>query len=214
MSALKTDGTFTTAAIHGAEKFSCPIEGDSVTTQFEQDYMIAISNYTPMAIGSAHGTHTDHYLIRESPVSDLGGGIGKLTRLYSMIPADRNEYETFAYNFIGFWIPPSVGGIGSSGRDRFTRTVLSRMDYSYSIGIPSAVILAQRYLLAGSDTLVLDYLFFNSNINDSNLSVEDYQALVSAHTDLSTQGIVAEDSRISRWAGNIYERVTRYILPI
>ena len=215
MSALKTDGTFTSAAIHGAARFSCPIEGDSATTQFEQDYMVTFANYSPLAIGTAHATLTAHYLLRESPLEDMGGGIAKFTRTYCEVPANRSEYETFAYNFIGFWIPPSVGGIGSQGRDRFTQTVISRIDYTYALTTPPAMILAQQYTISSDATLKLDFLFYAANINDSNISVEDYQTLVSTtHTNIATQGIVAEDSRISRWQGTIYERATRYILPL
>jgi len=215
MSAFMTDGTFTSAAIHGAARFSCPIEGDSATTQFEQDYMVTFANYSPLAIGTAHGTLTTHYLLRESPLEDMGGGIAKFTRTYCKVPANRSEYETFAYNFIGFWIPPSVGGIGSQGRDRFTQTVISRIDYTYALTTPPAMILAQQYTIASDATLKLDFLFYAANINDSNLSVEAYQTLISStHTNIATQGIVAEDSRISRWQGTIYERATRYILPL
>ena len=215
MSALKTDGTYTSAAIHGAARFSCPIEGDSATTQFEQDYRVTFANYSPLAIGTAHGTLTTHYLLRESPLEDMGGGIAKFTRTYCKVPANRSEYETFSYNFIGFWIPPSVGGIGSQGRDRFTQTVLSRIDYAYALTTPPAMILAQQYTIASDATLKLDFLFYAANINDSNLSVEAYQTYISStHTNIATQGIVAEDSRISRWQGTIYERATRYILPL
>jgi hypothetical protein len=218
MSAFKTDGTFTTAAIHGAARFSCPIEGDTTTTQFEQDYLVAISSYSPLAVGTAHGTNTTHYLLRESPIEDRGGGIGQFTRTYCKVPVDRSEWESFAYNFIGYWIPPSQGGIGSIGRDRFTQTVMSRLDYTYALGTPPAVIEAQQYTVLGYPNLKLDYLQFNSNINDSDPSVEDYE-LLSAGTDgtnifVAGTGIVAEDSRVTRWAGNIYERVTRYVIPL
>ena len=218
MSAFKTDGTFTSAAIHGAARYSCPIEGDSATTQFEQDYMITFANYSPLAIGTVHGTATSHYLVRESALEDMGGGIAKFTRTYSKVPADRSEYETYAYNFIGFWIPPSIGGIGSIGRDRFTQTVMSRLDYTYALATPPAVIEAQAYIVVDEPTLKLDYLFFADNINDSEPSVEEYR-LLSEGTDgtnifAAGKGIVAEDSRITRWQGNIYERVTRYVIPI
>jgi len=214
MSAIKTDGTFTSAVIHGAARFSCPIEGDSTTTQFDQDYMIAFANYSPLAIGTAHGTLTTHYLLRESALEDMGGGIAKFTRTYCKVPSDRSEYESFAYNFIGFWIPPSVGGIGSQGRDRFTQTVISRIDYTYALATPPAVILGQQYTVLDHNDLKLDFIYFDANVNDSNISVEGYQALMAAETNIATDGIVAEDSRISRWAGNIYERATRYILPL
>jgi hypothetical protein len=48
--------------------------------------------------------------------------------------------------------------------------------------------------------------------------VEEYGLLASGvdgdNIYAAGKGIVAEDSRINRWAGNIYERVTRYVIPI
>jgi hypothetical protein len=201
--------------IHGAERFNCPIEGDTTTTQFDQDYMVNIADYAPLAEGTVHGTHASHYLIKESAVEDLGGGIGKFTRTYSMVPADRNEYETFAYNFIGFWPSPGIYGMGGTGRDRFTRTVVSRLAHHYAITTPPIVIRAQDYFVTGSDTLKLDWLFpaaytYHSSDQDGSLTVETYQGWVTS----GTHEFVAEDSRISRWQGNIYERVTRYIYAL
>lgn len=218
MSAIKTDGTFTTASTSGAARFSLPIEGDTTTTMFEQDYMVTFANYTPLAVGTAHVTYTTHYLLRESGLEDMGGGIAKFTRTYCKVPANRTEYETYSYNFIGFWPIPSIFGLGGNGRDRWSETVLSRIDYHYTLATPPAVIPAQQYFILGYPSQKTDYIFYASNINDSAdangaLTVEGYQALIAAYTDLSIDGIVAEDSRISRWNGNIYERATRYILP-
>jgi hypothetical protein len=144
---------------------------------------------------------------------------------FSKVPANRSEYETFAYNWIGFvgsaiplqWATPNPA---DPFRERFTRTVLSRTDFVYYLpgiggGQPATVdaitlIPATTYYVTGAPTIYWNYLDTATTPTRA-----AYAAMVAA--DIATPAsysIVAEDSRVHRWLGNIYERSTRYVKAI
>jgi hypothetical protein len=210
------DGTFTTATLCGAARLSFPFSGDVASYIVEQDFMVFFANFSAAALDSTHGTHTTAYLVGESALQDIGGGIARFTRTWAKIPATRTEYESFAYTFPGYY--PGPGTV--DGRANMTRTVVSRLVHEYFLcatgqtyTTPSAIpiISAQRYTLAGDNTAEVQWLVdataypFAAYTTDPTLP--DYKALVSGQDE-----IVAEDSRLTRWMGNIYERVTRYVI--
>ena len=227
MSAFKTDGTFTSAALHGPARISFPFPGDSATKIIEQDFVVFFANFSALALNTAHATFTDAYLVGESPLQDIGGGVAMFTRTYAQKPATRSEYESFAYNFIGYLgdqLPPydTWPGTGEQrGRDPFTKKVLSRLEYDYfrvwaTTGDYSSVasipfIEAQTYITddTASERPVkyLTDTSINTAAGETIPTQQDYKALVIAGTE-----IVAEDCDIRRWMGNIYERVTRYVV--
>jgi hypothetical protein len=223
MSAFKTDGTFTSASAVGAARKSFPFDGDNSSFIVEQDFMIALSSFSPLALSTAHGTYTNAYLVKESPLQDLGGGIVKWTRTYAQIPATRSEYSTFAYTFIGFLgagiAPYSQYDIQAGDqRDPFLKVVMSRVYNEYFLcatgqtyTTPSAipVINAQSYNFDGLPNNKVNYLV-DPAINPLSTATEptlpDYRDMVTAGDE-----IVAEDSTLERWMGNIYVRSTRYV---
>jgi len=224
MAAFKTDGTFTTATIHGAARKSFPISGDITAIVVEQDYQIAFSSFAALALNTAHPVETAAYLVSESDLQDLGGGIAQWTRTYAKKPATRSEYETFSYRFPGYLgasAPPYAQYYGEdpTGRDPLVKTVLSRIEYKYyrifsSGGDYTTVaaayaangLAAQVYSINTNDEARVDYLFDGSPAA-SDPTLTAYQALVTAGTE-----IVAEDSKLTRWMGNIYEISTRYVV--
>jgi hypothetical protein len=209
MSAFKTDGTFTSASAVGAARKSFPFDGDNSSFIVEQDYMIALSSFSPLALSTA--------------LQDLGGGIVKWTRTYAQIPATRSEYSTFAYTFIGFLgagiAPYSQYDIQAGDqRDPFLKVVMSRVYNEYFLcatgqtyTTPSAipVINAQSYNFDGLPNNKVNYLV-DPAINPLSTATEptlpDYRDMVTAGDE-----IVAEDSTLERWMGNIYVRSTRYV---
>jgi len=169
-------------------------------------------------LNTPHPTFTDAYLVEETPLQDLGGGVARWTRRYAQIPATRIEYESFAYQFIGYmgtWginVPPDQI---VTHRDRFTKTVVSRLKHEYFLCATGQtyetpdlipIIPAQAYKFLG---IVVDYLWDVVSLFTvaTEPSRTEYEAWVAAGAE-----IVAEDSRVSRWLGNIYERVTRYVV--
>lgn len=222
MSAFYTDGDFTVASATGVSRISFPIDGDITAQIIEQDYIQLAANFAPLALSTPHPDIATAYLVGESPLEDLGGGVVRWTRTFATIPANRSDYESFTYRFpgiLGDYNPPYnqywVTDPGD-GRDPRTDTVTSRMAYEYFLcevgqtyetadDIP--IIEAQEYTLVGNNNAVINYLLAEGVYpDDSTPTKEDYLAAIAAETE-----IVAEDSAVSRYRGNIFQRVTRYV---
>jgi hypothetical protein len=218
---LIEDGTWNTPQPTGPKVFTYPFEGDDTSAYFDQQYQVKAENFTKAATSSAHGTLAGYYLVGESPTQDVGNGILQWTRRYSKIPSDRNEYEMFGYNFIGY-----LGVWGSeednvSGRPRRVQNVLSRLAFTYFLVDPALasddapnkkyklvtsipLLTAQTYKSNGIDA---DFLHNNPPYTSSSTpSRTTYEGWVTGGTE-----IVVEDSGLRRWQGNIWERVTRYV---
>lgn len=221
MSLLKTDGTFTTASAVGKPRISFPIPGDITAYTVDQDFMIFADNFAASALDAAHSTFTTAYLVGESPTQDLGGGVVRWTKTWATKPATRSEYESFAYNFIGFWY--WTGGSASIGRPRRTATVLSRTEYKYFRVFSSGgdyttvaamhaanAVDAYRYTFATDTDADIDYLVDSTAYpaqRATTPSQSAYETLISGGTE-----IAAEDSTVRRYMGNIYEIATRYVV--
>jgi hypothetical protein len=226
MAAFKIDrngGAYTTATLNGAYRQSFPIAGDVTAKVIEQDFQIAYGSFSALALNTAHATVTTAYLVEETPLSDLGGGIVQWTRRYATKPATRSEYETFSYRFPGYLgtgNPPynQYYGADPVGRDPQVLTVPSRIEYVYarifSSGGDYTTVAAffaasgqaaQVYSVSSNAEARVDYLFDGSPTSTPTLTA--YKALVTAGTE-----IVAEDSKLTRYMGNIYEISTRYVV--
>jgi hypothetical protein len=143
----------------------------------------------------------------------------KWTRKWCTKPGTHDDYENYAYNFIGFYGRWGIGEISASGRDRFTKVVLSRIaniyyviaasggDYTAASGIPNIDV--QRYVVNGT-IMEMDYLAdappFTTATNPSRTT---YEGWVSGGTE-----IVAEESNVHRWMGPIWVRRTRYVVAL
>jgi hypothetical protein len=232
MAAIKTDGTYTSATLHGAARKSFPIEGDTTAILVEQDFQIAFSSFAALAIGTAHATVTTAYLVGEGPLQDMGGGIAQWTRTYATVPANRDEFETFNYKFPGLLStdgnPPYnqywTSGV-DGGRDPFTDTVVSRLRHEYyrvATGLAYEtpqeipILQGQEYSLTTNADARMEYLLpAGEYLADSVPTREAWETLAGGGTGLGTGTaageLIAEDSKVERYMGNIWVRITRYI---
>ena len=210
MSAFTTDGTFITAAVQGGPNRILPFERDLTAFIEEQRYIIAKSSFARLALNTAHPSIASCYLVAETDPQNIGGGLVEWTRRYATIPATRNEYETYAYTFVE--IIRATGGDGTRGP--FTKRVVSRVEYAYYM-----VGAGGSYATVGDIPLVdgfrpqqdiwgspIDVEFLSQTTDPTS---DAYLALVAAETE-----IAVEDSEVRAWMGNIYERVTRYVVAL
>jgi len=204
--------------------------------QFRKDFApLALDTAHPSA--GLTPDYSAYKLVAEGERKDIGGGLVRWTRTYALVPATHNEFESFGYTFIGFtgvWYSIVSGGanpIAVTGRPRFTRVVSTRVQQDYFLtASPGAItsFSAQLYyqggLAAGQQT---DFL--NDTVGGIPASVPtrtQYNSLISNAQSTGWSGgvyagsgavtaesqLVAEDSRITRWMGNIWLRQTRFIL--
>lgn len=234
MSAFRIDGAVTSAQVQGGPRKSFPFEGDNASFVLEQDYIVALTSFSPLALDTAHGTYTNAYLVKESQQENIGGGLVKWTRTYAQIPASRSDYETFNFKFPGllsttgntetpydqYWVQ------AGNGRDPFTATSNSRMLSEYFLcasgqtyETPSEIPILEviKFTLALNDQARIDYLLSDAGgyWSDSQPTREEWEDLIAGGAGIGTGAsggeFIAEDSRITRWMGNIYCRQTRYV---
>lgn len=229
MSAFKTDGTFTTAAADGSWRKSFPIPGDNTSFILEEDVMVFFANFAPLALNTAHPTFTNAYLVSESPLEDMGGGLARYTRTYAQIPAARDEWATMTVDFPGlkgaanppydqYWV------VSDDGSDPVSESVTVRVRYDYflcaagqTFATPDAITLypKQPFTLVGNENVKAQYLLpAGIYWSDSIPTKEEWIALKAGGGGMGTGAnageFIAEKSKIDRYMGNIYFRATAY----
>lgn len=123
----------------------------------------------------------------DSGFRDLGMGLVEWTRLWATVPGERQEFETYAYRYPGFF----------NTREPFTIPVISTLTYTYfligaggSYATPALIpVPTQFYYLQ-------DYLDI-----DTTPTLAQYAAYEALTVEIS----------VRRWRGNIYERLVRTI---
>jgi len=209
------DGDFTTATICGPEIPSAPIAGVETEYVIRQRFCQKFESYTPTAIGTVHPTRGTYYLVAEENKSFAQGGIMIWDRVYAQVPAQHNEYTTTNYQFIGFYGLFGVNTTTVTGRSRFNKTIVARVQHDYyRTGVAPytnvsdiPILEAQKYYFGADENLVTDFLADAPPFSTATTpSRTDYEALVSG-----ASSIVAQDSTIERWMGKIYYRRTIYI---
>lgn len=103
MSYAYQDGDLTTPQIDGPRRWLRPFDDDFSQYVFEQDYQQFEDNFAPLNLDTASDDFADAYLVRESQLEALGGGVVKWTRTYSRLPASRQVFESYS------WIVPGIG---------------------------------------------------------------------------------------------------------
>lgn len=292
MSDIFYDGDFTVAEATSPRRKTFPFEGDIDSFWFEQDFVQTFADFTRLPLDVADEEIEHAYLVEETPLQELGIGIGRWTRVYSTIPNSRVEQETFAYTVPGIAPDPFVfihvisanSTVGS-----YTRLTIGAPNFDLAVGdpviinytalttTPSTMVFHRsvtrqvRAINSGAGTFDVDlitdvgtityniayksekarrplvkvvpsFLHFDYYLpgvsagittpadipilqaaeivlptgdrTDSYSSITTptltaYRAAVVAQTQ-----IVVEPSVIKRWRGNIYERVTRYVVTV
>lgn len=106
-----TDGDHTIHKAVSLPVFSAPIPGVKAKYSFTQDFQCFLAAYVPVAIGTAHPSagktpdYSSYVLCEEGPHRDLTGGVIRFTRTYAVPPQSWDDWETYAYNLIGYLNP-------------------------------------------------------------------------------------------------------------
>lgn len=233
-----TDNSMATPRRCSLPVYSSPIPGVSTEYLLDEEWMCLRTGFTPLAMDTAHSEDSSFYLVGESERKDMGCGVVRWTRSYAKIPSNWTDYESFTYSFIGLapngW--PEPGWAPYQGRYRFTRVVSSQLLHEYFLcatgqtyTTPGAVPIneEQKFVLNygsySGGNYFSDFLVAAANTYPTLPTTETYATWVSNATAYGWSAgatpsgtnpgkMVAEASKLSRWRGNIWERVTRYVL--
>lgn len=131
------DGDYTVATAVSNPVLSQPFEGDSGEYVLTQDFWQFLANFSALPLNTPYTTlpFAGYYLVGESPLTDLGGGLCKWTRTYAQVPATRNDPSSLAYPFIGYYGRVANLATSSSfpviGRPRQSLPVTCRIQSDY-----------------------------------------------------------------------------------
>lgn len=270
------DGQMTTAKRVGLPVMSSPIPRNTASYLLTEEWEMQITDtnsWTPLALNTAHPEATGFILVEETERKDIGVSQVHWQRRYAKMPGSYDEWETFPYNFIGYfgpwggWIQPSDSQ--PTGRNRQTLAVESRVTHDFFLvappgaagaagsssgngsltspydvpgSIPANQVQKYRLVVGGVGSvwwMDIDFLSnnppYNFQTTPSRKTYEGYviNALaygwqsgrviykwavaggaptVQDNSEPNPGQIVAEDSRLQPWQGNIWVRQTRYIL--
>jgi hypothetical protein len=150
VSAFCVDGNFTVARPRGQPRITTPFAyaGDSQSFFYEQDYDQYGAYFKPLPLGTRAqftigGKAVTVFLVGETPTSDRGGGVVQWTRVYSVIPASREEHQQYSYTFPGLkggtlYVPSAItaSSVGASGT---TLTTAADLDAGDTVKITYSV---------------------------------------------------------------------------
>lgn len=156
------------------------------------------------AKGTTASSHSDGavvsaaiYLVEETPITEIGGGLVEWTRRYATIPDDWTDYDERPFTFVGYYSDPT----DTNYRAPLMQNVTWEISHTYlQTTDPYADfdVSAQLFQSKDSDGAVLDY------VDDSSTpTYSTYAGYVSAGTRINVS-----HNTLERYAGNIWVQKT------
>lgn len=203
------DGPFALPRPVSLPVFKSPLPNTTAQYEFTQKFQQFKNNFSPLALNTKHPNYPTYVLVAESEEHDIGGGVVEWERTYSQVPATYNDYETFAYSFIGITTVTGVNVPVVQGRNRFSERVTSRIQYDF--------FLAGQTFTPGSDT----YSAGTADSNASSLGLGTVAAPIDLPGNIAKIfGFLyvnqAYDSTAHLWLGGVYfpcDFILTYTLP-
>lgn len=225
MSAFKVDGDFNTASATGPKMPTYPFSdlGDITTIVYSQPFMQKVTKFKPLA-RSSRGDFGS-YLVDESEPNHVGGEICTFSRTYAMVPLTHNTFSSFVYNYqiiLGTALThdnadtiassAALALLGPADVIEYPQAVMSFVvhDYFYAPGASSLAIpmgVAARIVRTSSGFKRL------GGINGKGITFTSAGASTKWRgVKVTLAGLIlAEDSVLQQWKGDIYERLSRYV---
>lgn len=177
-----------------------PFPQDSTARILTETWVQDPDYFTPTALGTLHDTwngtsgYATAYLVEESGFAIMDNGIQEWQRIYATLPATRYEWTVTSYVYLG------VKQNSSSTnylRKPFGKNVVARVEHKYfHTANPAADISLQKKYQSKHSGNEVDYV--------ANNTTPQYATYVQKVVD--GDRIMAADSELERWRGNIWER--------
>lgn len=220
------DGDYTVPNPVSAPVFSSPLPGVAAQVVLTQVFQQFNEWFEPTALNTPYPTdlnpdYEDFVLCSESERQDIGGAIVSWTRTYAKVPDTRYEGTSMTFNFPGlvgtYTTPGTSSTFNVTLRLSQTLPVTSKMrvDYflcgtggSYSDLSLIPVIQHTRFYLPIMNGV--------SEVGKQDVTILDTATVPTTAEYQADQAgglfdIVAQDSQVTRWMGNIFQRTTLYI---
>lgn len=219
----------------GLPEFQAPFEHSNVDYLLKQDFQCALNDFAPLALNTPHPDFPEFVLVAESePKKDVTGGMVKWTRTYAKVPTTFTEPGgNLNYTIIGF-AGGASGEIGdltiAVGREPRPKNQECQLTHEFFLVGPDEDYETWEAIpVTPAQTYVLDYHALDPGYDNVNFPTTllrdtppfgiasvptraDYETWIAADkADVTSFSIVAEDSTLSRWQGNIYRRTTRRV---
>lgn len=234
------DGSVFEASAVSIRRFSTPFR-DNVLVMFDQEFVQMASRWKPLPLDTKDKDFPQFVLVDESSLSPIGSGMARWTRTYARLPAQRDEFESYVFTYPGMIGSALSFGGGpaitiDAGRESFSTRVTARLHLDFwHVGFSPGIRTAQdipiieafepvintgvagvglrgfKAALLGANTVPTSQEYADKMRTSTvappvgPFSAPSFPIVTGSHE------IVAEDSIVSVWMGNIWQRQTRYV---
>lgn len=215
--AIYVDGDYTIATACSAPVFSSPLPGLNEPVVLIQQFQQFNEWNLPLALNTAHPDYPDFVLVSESERQDIGGALVAWTRTYAKVPDTRYEGSSIVYPYPGYDIKYTTPGTSNTTvvtarlQDPLNTTAEIKYDYfltgtgeTYESFTDIPTIQRTRFYLPILNGLVEVGKQDVTILTDITVPTSDQYLADVAGKEFD---IVAQDSQVSRWMGNIFQRV-------
>lgn len=135
------DGDLREASLVAKPRKTFPLPADNSVYVWEEEYMVFIDFYEPLQPAEPHPTIAGLFFLKDSPINDVGNGVGRFTRQYLKIPGFNSdglspgyvysEYESFSFRVPGItttqelFLVNNVGSYSVSGGNHVITSTLA-----------------------------------------------------------------------------------------
>lgn len=191
-----------------------PIPSVQKVYVYRQRYQIRRSSWVPLALGTEH-TETGAILVDESNPQNLIGGMCEWERVYALVPDTHIELESSQYTYQSEYTQPSTGKEFVIEKPRNVIIAVWH-HYFYAPGtlrfnIP---LYSARILTSNNNGSVSQQGGTKYTIGGGAPIIEGPTRTIELTSAGQTIRIVAEDSIVERWMGDIYVRITKTVPPL
>ena len=83
-----------------------PVEGYTNIYFIEEEYLVLIDQYQPLQPSAKHPTESSTFWVKDSDLSDIGTGVGRFTRTWSLLPGSKDKgYVRTEYQSTNITVP-------------------------------------------------------------------------------------------------------------
>ena len=189
-------GNFVTPILISKEpKVTFPFRQDLTAVIYEEEYVQRADHFSPMVLDTPHPHFTKAFLINESNPSRVNGSLFKWTRSYSTIPANRVEFQTTNFSFPAYKL---LSADTNEIRASFSETCVAKVYFSYQLSADPSIDLSFQERFQPLDASSNTCNFVASDTTPTKLVYEGYVT--------GSIYIQSQQTAVSRWMGNIWEK--------